>query len=94
MESKKVEELKAVGNRENKPPKHEMVVFKGLMSEKRAFGDFRTVLHTGLYSQIVAMEVPVGGEIGDEVGSDCPVFRRHQSCLRRGWLCSSWIRSC
>ncbi|KAJ6203166.1 hypothetical protein J3E72DRAFT_231795 [Bipolaris maydis] len=56
-----------VGNREDAPPKHEMVYFPGLMSEKRSFGDFRTVLHTGLYSQIVAMEVPVNGEIGDEV---------------------------
>jgi putative ABC transport system ATP-binding protein len=44
-----------------------MVHFKGLLSSKREFGDFRTVLHTGLYSQIVAMEIPVGGEIGDEV---------------------------
>lgn len=66
-EQSKVQEYKRAGNRENKPPKHEAVYFKGLMSEKRAFGDFRTVLHTGLYSQIVAMEVPVGGEIGDEV---------------------------
>ena len=61
-----------VGNKENAPPKHEMVHFKGLMSEVRRFGDFRTVLHTGLYSQLVAMEVPVGGEIGDEV-SDIPL---------------------
>lgn len=67
MESKKVDEYKGAGNREDAPPKHEAVYFKGLMSEKRAFGDFRTVLHTSLYSQIVAMEVPVGGEIGDEV---------------------------
>ncbi|KAF2646527.1 hypothetical protein P280DRAFT_387788 [Massarina eburnea CBS 473.64] len=66
-ESKKVSEYKAVGNRKDEPPKHEAVYFKGLMSEKRAFGDFRTVLHTGLYSQLVAMEVPVNGEIGDEV---------------------------
>jgi hypothetical protein len=58
---------KKVGNREDAPPKHEMVHFPGLMSEKRSFGDFRTVLHTGLFSQIVAMEVPVNGEIGDEV---------------------------
>lgn len=56
-----------MGNREDKPPQHEAVYFKGILSEKRAFGDFRTVLHTGLYSQLVAMEVPVGGEIGDEV---------------------------
>jgi mannose-6-phosphate isomerase-like protein (cupin superfamily) len=62
-----MEGYKKAGNRENAPPKHEMVHFPGLMSEKRSFGDFRTVLHTGLYSQIVAMEVPVNGEIGDEV---------------------------
>lgn len=63
----KMDSYKKAGNRKNEPPKHEMVYFPGLMSEKRGFGDFRTVLHTGLYSQIVAMEVPVGGEIGDEV---------------------------
>jgi hypothetical protein len=65
--SPKMESYKKSGNRENAPPKHDMVHFPGLMSEKRSFGDFRTVLHTGLYSQIVAMEVPVNGEIGDEV---------------------------
>ena len=37
------------------------------MTEVRSFGDFRRVLHTGLYSQLVAMEIPVGGDIGDEV---------------------------
>jgi hypothetical protein len=58
---------KKAGNRKDAPPAHEMVHFPGLMSEKRSFGDFRTVLHTGLFSQLVAMEVPVGGEIGDEV---------------------------
>lgn len=63
----KMESYKKAGNRKDEAPKHEMVHFPGLMSEKRSFGDFRTVLHTGLYSQIVAMEVPVGGEIGDEV---------------------------
>jgi hypothetical protein len=30
-------------------------------------GDFRRVLWTGLYSQLVLMTVPVGGDIGDEV---------------------------
>lgn len=58
---------KNAGNRKNAPPAHKMVHFAGLLSEKRSFGDFRTVLHTGLYSQLVAMEVPVNGEIGDEV---------------------------
>jgi hypothetical protein len=48
-------------------PKHEMAYFKALASSKRDFGDFRRVLFTGLYSQLVVMEVPIGGEIGDEV---------------------------
>lgn len=65
--SPKMEAFKKAGNRADAPPKHEMIHFPGLMSEKRSFGDFRTVLHTGLFSQIVAMEVPVGGDIGDEV---------------------------
>ena len=30
-------------------------------------GEFRRVLWTGLYSQLVLMTVPVGGDIGDEV---------------------------
>lgn len=29
--------------------------------------EFRRVLWTGLYSQVVLMTVPVGGDIGDEV---------------------------
>ncbi|KAI8938907.1 hypothetical protein NX059_004764 [Plenodomus lindquistii] len=65
--SPKMDSYKKVGNRKDAPPAHEMVHFAGLLSEKRSFGDFRTVLHTGLYSQLVAMEVPVGGDIGDEV---------------------------
>ena len=51
----------------NGPPKHEMVHFPKLMSEVRAFGQFRKVMWTGLYSQLVSMEIPVGGDIGDEV---------------------------
>ncbi|KAF2823124.1 RmlC-like cupin [Ophiobolus disseminans] len=65
--SPKMDAFKKAGNRANAPPSHDMVHFPGLMSEKRSFGDFRTVLHTGLFSQVVAMEVPVGGDIGDEV---------------------------
>lgn len=49
------------------PPKHQMVYFKELSSAQRSFGQFRKVLHTGLYSQLVAMEIPPGGDIGDEV---------------------------
>ena len=44
-----------------------MVYLEGLLANVRATGNFRKVLHTGLYSQLVAMEVPVGGDIGDEV---------------------------
>ena len=33
----------------------------------RANPDFRKVLWTGKYAQIVVMTIPVGGEIGDEV---------------------------
>lgn len=51
------------------PPKHEMQYFPELTSKMRSFGEFRKVIHTGLYSQLVAMEVPVGGDIGDEVCS-------------------------
>lgn len=49
------------------PPKHEMVHFPGLTSTVRSFGVFRKVMHTGLYSQLVTMEIPPGGDIGDEV---------------------------
>lgn len=63
----KTDAIKMAGNKNNAPPEHEMVYFKQLASSVRRFGDFRTVLHTGLYSQVVAMEVPVGGDIGDEV---------------------------
>jgi len=38
-----------------------------MTSSVRAFGQFRKVMHTGLYSQLVTMEIPVGGDIGDEV---------------------------
>lgn len=51
----------------SEPPKHAMAYFPKLTSEKRAFGQFRKVIHTGLYSQLVTMEIPIGGEIGDEV---------------------------
>ncbi|KAL0564752.1 hypothetical protein V5O48_017285 [Marasmius crinis-equi] len=49
------------------PPKHEMVYFPDLTSKVRSFGQFRKVMHTGLYSQVVTMEIPPGGDIGDEV---------------------------
>ncbi|KAL4867950.1 hypothetical protein BDV12DRAFT_197666 [Aspergillus spectabilis] len=48
------------------PPPNEMVYLPSILSPDRSFGVFRKVLHTGLYSQFVAMAVPVNGEIGDE----------------------------
>ena len=50
------------------PPKHEMVYFPEMTSALPSkSGEFRRVLWTGLYSQVVLMTVPVGGDIGDEV---------------------------
>ncbi|KAL3480846.1 RmlC-like cupin domain-containing protein [Aspergillus californicus] len=48
------------------PPPNEMVHLPGILSPGRSFGVFRKVIHTGLYSQFVAMEIPLNGEIGDE----------------------------
>ena len=50
------------------PPKHEMVYFPDMTTALPSkSGEFRRVLWTGLYSQVVLMTVPVGGDIGDEV---------------------------
>ncbi|EXJ92990.1 hypothetical protein A1O3_01546 [Capronia epimyces CBS 606.96] len=49
------------------PPKHEMAYFPQMTTSLPSeSGDFRRVLWTGLYSQLVLMTVPVGGDIGDE----------------------------
>lgn len=50
------------------PPKHEMAFFPNMTTSLPSeSGEFRRVLWTGLYSQLVLMTVPVDGEIGDEV---------------------------
>jgi hypothetical protein len=50
------------------PPKHEMAYFPDMTTSLPSeSGEFRRVLWTGLYSQLVLMTVPVDGEIGDEV---------------------------
>ncbi|CAD6442418.1 311a7fa7-4b2e-4aaf-8913-69c45b51a055 [Sclerotinia trifoliorum] len=50
------------------PPTHEMVYFPQMTSDLPASShEFRRVLYTGLYSQVVLMSIPVGGDIGDEV---------------------------
>ncbi|KAL8954604.1 MAG: hypothetical protein Q9183_007022, partial [Haloplaca sp. 2 TL-2023] len=49
------------------PPKHEMQYFPNMTAALPSeSGEFRRVLWTGLYSQVVLMTVPVGGDIGDE----------------------------
>lgn len=70
----------------SEPPPHEMVVFKGLTSETRNFGEFRKVLHTGLYSQLVAMEIPVRGDIGDEVSGDVELIDIQDGASSVEWL--------
>ncbi|CDZ96507.1 RmlC-like jelly roll fold [Phaffia rhodozyma] len=50
------------------PPAHKMAYFANMASSlPESHGEFRTVLWTGLYSQVVLMTVQPGGEIGDEV---------------------------
>lgn len=52
----------------SEPPKHEMVHFPNMTAALPSkSGEFRRVLWTGLYSQVVLMTVPVDGDIGDEV---------------------------
>lgn len=54
------------------PPKHEMAFFPNMTTSLPSeSAEFRRVLWTGLYSQLVLMTVPVDGEIGDEVCQDC-----------------------
>ena len=56
------------------PPKHEMAFFPNMTTSLPSeSAEFRRVLWTGLYSQLVLMTVPVDGEIGDEV---CPDYMR------------------
>ena len=61
------------------PPKHEMAYFPAMTSALPSkSGEFRRVMWTGLYSQVVLMTVPVGGDIGDEVASS--PFKARISC--------------
>ncbi|KAK8038653.1 hypothetical protein PG993_007064 [Apiospora rasikravindrae] len=51
-------------------PKNEMQYFPDMLTALPSkSSEFRRVLWTGLYSQLVLMTVPVGGDIGDEVHS-------------------------
>lgn len=78
-------DMRALPNRADAPPRHQMVVLKGLLGGERRWGEFRKVVHTGLYSQIVAMEVDVGGQVGEEVS--LALFRR--ILVEMGWAASS-----
>ena len=63
------------------PPKHEMVYFPDITSALPSkSAEFRRVLWTGLYSQVVLMTVPVGGDIGDEVRLQLLPSRLGQLC--------------
>ena len=63
------------------PPKHEMAYFPNMTSALPSkSGEFRRVMWTGLYSQVVLMTVPVGGDIGDEVASS--PFEARINCPR------------
>ncbi|KAK4234428.1 RmlC-like cupin, partial [Achaetomium macrosporum] len=49
-------------------PKHEMQYFLNMTTTLPSEStEFRRVLWTGLYSQLVLMTVPVGGDIGEEI---------------------------
>lgn len=62
------------------PPKKEMVFFPNMTTSLPSeSAEFRRVLWTGLYSQLVLMTVPVGGDIGDEVSRYCYSLSLHQS---------------
>ncbi|TDZ99684.1 Uncharacterized protein C8034_v000071 [Colletotrichum sidae] len=52
----------------SEPPKHEMQHFPDMTTALPSeSGEFRRVLWTGLYSQVVLMTIPVDGDIGEEV---------------------------
>lgn len=52
------------------PPKKEMQYFPDMTTALPSeSGEFRRVLWTGLYSQLVLMTIPVDGDIGEEVRS-------------------------
>lgn len=60
------------------PPKKEMQYFPGMTASLPSeSAEFRRVLWTGLYSQIVLMTIPVGGDIGEEVPLPVPCPGQH-----------------
>jgi mannose-6-phosphate isomerase-like protein (cupin superfamily) len=66
------------------PPKHEMQYFPGMTNSLPAEShEFRRVLWTGLYSQVVLMTVPVGGDIGEEVMPPLPFLLSNLKLTRR-----------
>jgi len=46
-------------------------------------GNFRTVIHTGVHSQLTVMSVPPGGEVGWEAHSQLDQFLRLEQGLAR-----------
>lgn len=43
---------------------------KNIVQQAKDNTNFRTVLHTGVYSQLVVMSIPAGGDIGEETHDD------------------------
>ena len=71
------------------PPKHEMQYFPNMINALPSkSGEFRRVLWTGLYSQVVLMTVPVGGDIGDEVRA----FLKSMACVASVPSHADWSR--
>ena len=69
-------------------PKNEMAYFPDMTTALPSqSGEFRRVMWTGLYSQLVLMTVPVGGDIGDEV---CQFLSRLNTTQPRGHLTVAW----
>lgn len=68
------------------PPKHEMAFFPNMTAALPSeSAEFRRVLWTGLYSQVVLMTVPVGGDIGDEVRPNFNINPDFSGCIRLQW---------
>lgn len=74
------------------PPKNEMVYFPNMTTALPSqSAEFRRVLWTGLYSQLVLMTVPVGGDIGEEVCR--PLIRSKRNTALTSPRFTLWTKS-
>lgn len=87
-----VSKMSAFPTPSSDPPKKEMVYFPDMITALPSkSAEFRRVLWTGLYSQLVLMTVPVGGDIGEEVGR--PLIRSKRNTALTVPRFTLWIRS-